>query len=183
MTIFFSSDHHLGHERILDFCKDTRPFKHIEEHDHVLIQNHNGVVTPEDEVYFLGDLGYHQASRMVHLMQRMNGKKYLVAGNHDVRFLKHKRSLEPFEWVKEYHVIRETPVQIVLFHFPIWEWDQMHRGAIHLHGHVHGKPTGIPGKIMDVSMDALVKYGFGFRPISLAEVLEFNKDKPIRVHH
>lgn len=183
MTKFFASDHHFGHARILDFCKKTRPFKNIEEHDHVLIQNHNEVVKPDDEVYFLGDLGFLQASQMIKILDRLNGKKYLVAGNHDFRFLKHEKSHAPFEWVEKYHSIRDTPVQIELFHFPIWEWDQIHRGAIHLHGHVHGKPTGIPGKIIDVSMDSLVNYGFGLRPVSLEEILNLAEDLEIRTHH
>jgi len=181
--IFFSSDPHFGHARILEFCKDTRPFKNVEEHDHVLIQNHNQVVGPDDDVYFLGDLGFLQATQISNIIQKLNGRKYLIAGNHDHRFLKHDKAHRVFEWVKDYHVIREKDFQIVLFHFPIWEWDQMHRGAIHLHGHVHGKPTGIPGKIMDVSLDSLAKKGFGLRPVSIEEVLRFTDKLPIRTHH
>lgn len=30
--------------------------------------------------------------------------------------------------------------QVILFHYPIAEWDQMFRGSIHLHGHQHNQP-------------------------------------------
>ena len=40
--VFFTSDTHFGHSKIIDYCK--RPFSSIEEHDKTLIQNWNNVV-------------------------------------------------------------------------------------------------------------------------------------------
>ena len=41
------------------------------------------------------------------------------------------------------------------FHFPIhFEWDGSHRGSIHLHGHCHGKRTGMEKyRVCDVGVD------------------------------
>lgn len=48
----FISDIHFGHNNCLAF--DSRPFKTIEEHDKVLIDNWNDTVSCEDHVYILG---------------------------------------------------------------------------------------------------------------------------------
>lgn len=51
-----------------------------------------------------------------------------------------------------------TAKKLVLFHFPIHEWNQCHKGSIHLHGHCHGN---LEGKQMfnriDVGIDSLGK--------------------------
>jgi hypothetical protein len=42
-----------------------------------------------------------------------------------------------------------------MFHYPIHEWDQMHRGAVHFYGHVHGGHTGLERyRARDVAFDA-----------------------------
>ena len=43
-----------------------------------------------------------------------------------------------------------------MFHYPIAEWDQMHRGSIHLHGHLHGGISGMEEyRCRDMGMDAI----------------------------
>jgi calcineurin-like phosphoesterase family protein len=46
-----------------------------------LIQKWNTVVKPDDEVYYLGDFSLNQ--RALKVRQRLNGKVYLIPGNHD----------------------------------------------------------------------------------------------------
>lgn len=51
-----------------------------------------------------------------------------------------------------------TAEKIVLFHFPIHEWNKCHKGSLHFHGHCHGN---LEGKQMynriDVGLDSLGK--------------------------
>jgi calcineurin-like phosphoesterase family protein len=65
----------------------------------------------------------------------------------------------------------------VLMHFPIASWNDMARGSIHLHGHVHLEPNKRigPGKMMDVGVD-----GNNLYPISLAEVITLMDKQPIK---
>ena len=80
--LFFTSDTHFGHERIIQYC--NRPFKDAAEMNEALIRNWNAVVPPDGTVFHLGDfaMGMDQ-DRTVGILSRLNGTIYLVAGNHD----------------------------------------------------------------------------------------------------
>ncbi|WP_150461985.1 metallophosphoesterase [Nesterenkonia ebinurensis] len=79
MATFYSSDQHFGHRNIIDYC--NRPFSSIQEMDEVIIARWNETV--DDEVWVLGDFAMGDRSRSLGYLQRLNGAKYLVAGNHD----------------------------------------------------------------------------------------------------
>ena len=76
--IFFTSDHHFGHENIIRFC--NRPFKDAREMNEVLIQRWNEKVKPRDEVYHLGDFGLTYKENLETILNQLNGKKYLIVG-------------------------------------------------------------------------------------------------------
>lgn len=83
---FAVSDWHLGEDR---FEVMQRPFRTIHEAIETQITRHNELVKPEDWVYFLGDALYQNTPNPeVHLQQieRFNGRKILVRGNHDRPF-------------------------------------------------------------------------------------------------
>ena len=56
MSTFFTSDHHFGHAKIIEYCK--RPFSSVEEMNQVMIDRWNEVVGPDDHVYHLGDFAF-----------------------------------------------------------------------------------------------------------------------------
>jgi calcineurin-like phosphoesterase family protein len=58
---------------------------------------------------------------------------------------------------------------MILSHYPIGSWQDLSRGSIHLHGHVHFTPDKKigPGRMMDVGMDGSEE----FRPYSISEIL------------
>jgi calcineurin-like phosphoesterase family protein len=76
----------------------------VEEMNEVLIQKWNNLVTPEDEVYYLGD--FSMAARPVEIYTtRLNGTKYLVPGNHDFCHSYNKKSRTPerhTKWLQQY---------------------------------------------------------------------------------
>lgn len=78
--LYFSSDHHFDHKNIIKYC--DRPFASIEEMNKTLITYWNETVTPEDEVYYLGDFSL-STKAAENYTKRLNGKKYLIPGNHD----------------------------------------------------------------------------------------------------
>ena len=174
--IYFTADPHFGHANIMRHC--NRPFTAVEEMDKVLINNWNETVKKNDEIYILGDFTMRTAEAAHWYLTQLNGRKYYIRGNHD-RFLKKYAEYESdFEWVKDYHVLKTNEHRFVLFHFPILEWDQIHRGAIHLYGHVHNnkvskeKLAALDGKLaFNVGVDVN-----GFRPVSINEILKRAKE-------
>ena len=80
--IWFTSDTHFNHSKILDFCK--RPFADIAEHDAALIKNWNDLVKPEDTVFHLGDFCWGGTSKWREILSQLNGHIYLIRGNHKI---------------------------------------------------------------------------------------------------
>jgi len=134
---YFISDLHFGHENCLHF--DARPFKTIEEHDAELIRRWNEKVTPDDDVYILGDISWKNATETIKIFEQLNGRKHLIKGNHDAHFMKNKLLRDQFVEITDYKelVISEDGTSIVLFHYPILAYKNLFRGWKHLYGHVH----------------------------------------------
>lgn len=152
-----------------------RPFETVEEMNAALIAKWNGRVSQKDEVYILGDITLNDtAGYAMNLLRQLNGRKYLVRGNHDKFVDKIAFDLRLFEWVKDYHSFYDQKRKFVLFHYPIAEWDGFYRGAIHLHGHQHNKPeyniaNAKKGLLFyDVGVDAN-----DMAPVSIEEILSF----------
>ena len=169
--IYFTADLHLGHYKIIEHCH--RPFRSAEEMDAALIDNWNASVGQEDEVYILGDFTMRPAADAHTYVSRLHGRKYLIIGNHD-RFVRNYSQYErDFVWMKDYFVLRKQGYRIVLFHYPILEWDQFFRDAIHLYGHIHNneksveRASQLSGAAINVGVDLC-----DFRPVSIVEVFE-----------
>lgn len=77
MKTFFTADTHFGQERTR--LLSCRPFDSVEEMDETIIKNWNNTVSPEDEVYHLGDFGDYSKSK------ELNGKIHLIFGNYELK--------------------------------------------------------------------------------------------------
>ena len=128
---YYISDLHLGHENVIKY--DPRPFQNLEEMHQTIVRNWNSVVTPEDDVYILGDFAFKNKSGL-EIISQLVGRKYLIKGNHD----KPTEELTAyFEWVKDYAVISDCNSKVALCHYPIAHWNHQYRNSVHLYGHVH----------------------------------------------
>lgn len=78
---WFISDTHFGHKNILEYEKEARPFKTVEEMNEYIIHRWNDVVRDEDTVYHLGDFCFSKGN--IRLAGRLKGRKLLILGNHD----------------------------------------------------------------------------------------------------
>ena len=156
--IYVTSDIHFGHQNILKFCPNTRPYSNIDEMDEAIICAWNRVVNPKDLTYILGDVSYREPSHTAKIFARLNGKKILIVGNHDEKHLKHQVFRDCFEKIHNYLELRVNKRKVVLFHYPIAEWNGMHRGSVHLHGHLHGSTSGLEEyRARDAGIDATGK--------------------------
>jgi calcineurin-like phosphoesterase family protein len=53
MTVWFTSDEHMGHANIIRHCR--RPFADARDMTERLVERHNALVGPADEVWHVGD--------------------------------------------------------------------------------------------------------------------------------
>lgn len=133
--LFFISDLHFGHRNCMAF--DNRPFKTIEEHDTELINRWNSAVGIDDEVWILGDISWHNATRTIEIFNQLNGIKHLCIGNHDKKLLKNKDIRSLFIEIVDYKEIEINNNTLVLSHYPIPCFNRHYYGAYHFYGHVH----------------------------------------------
>lgn len=174
---YFIADTHFKHQNILRLS--NRPFSTIEEHDETLIKNWNATVTKNDEVYILGDFTMSRKGKDANaLLKRLNGKKYLIKGNHEHYLNDPEFDMSNYEWVKDYFEFHYNKIQFVLFHYPILEWNGFFQKSIHLYGHVHNtRPEyfteTLDPRAINVGVDMI-----NFKPIAITEIVDYLESLP-----
>ena len=131
MSIFFIADTHFSEESIMRY--ENRPFTNVENMNEELITNWNKLVGKEDEIYVLGDFG--ASGKEKEILNRLNGIKYLVKGNHDTQSNEYYRQAG-FEEVYDCPIIVEG--FWILSHEPLYINENM--PYANLFGHVHNSP-------------------------------------------
>ena len=127
--VFFIADLHLSHTNMAL----KRGFATVEEHDEHIIAKWNSVVSKRDVTYILGDVTMEK-STPYHLLDRLNGVKHVVLGNHDRR--------QDVKKLLEYVDSVAGMVQykgIMLTHCPIHPMELDYRFKHNIHGHIHDK--------------------------------------------
>lgn len=182
--IFFTSDLHIGHRNILNFCH--RPFQDIKDMSEKLIANWNGAVGEEDIVFDLGDMFWwdsrHDVKRFI---EKLNGHIYKVPGNHDMNCKRLFELCDPEKvtiledcvtvWIEG---IGNRVVELCLCHYPLMTWPHRGNGVINLFGHIHSGPLSgasmdVPGK--DLTLWPHQQYDVGadnnnYTPVEIREI-------------
>ena len=133
MNTWLVADHHLGEDR---FDIMGRPFEDPNEQVEFLIKNHNSRVKQDDLVYFVGDICYNQHPEYLKNIERFNGSKILIRGNHD-RYISDNEFLKYFDSITPEGDGIELDVENIpcyLTHYPT----QGREDRFNLVGHVHG---------------------------------------------
>lgn len=176
--IFFTSDTHFGHSKIIDYCK--RPFSSIEEHDKALIQNWNNTVGQDDTVFHLGDFAYGNSQFIANIIKQLNGNIILIKGNHDLK------NINPALYNIFSDVVYQARILIdkqtvYLNHFPFLCFDHgdinlyKDNYSIQLFGHVHSGPLTSSKDVSRLNILFPTQYDVGvdnnnYTPISWADV-------------
>ena len=183
--IYFSSDLHLNHKNAIRFTQ--RPFSSLDQMNRQLIENFNSIVKPKDTLYLLGDVCLFREKEKYEiesLINRLNGNKILVYGNHD-----DPETFECYSDVAAYKEIKYHRRKLVLFHYPIvnneWNGGYGHgkemgkknrkNASIMLHGHIHSKG---PHYNRENRRKDIFKYDVGvdandYKPVSINEIFNF----------
>ena len=179
---FFISDTHFGHNNILTFKKNgklIRPgFEDGKHMDEYMIEKWNETVRPNDVVYHIGD--FAMKKKFVRTAEKLNGKKKLIRGNHDIE--KAKYYLKYFDDILGVKVFPKH--NIVCSHFPIhpdslWAWKKQ-TTKINLHGHTHVNDVMIEG-MKDLRYINLCVEKIDYTPVPFNDILEV-AEKRRKVH-
>lgn len=170
---YYIADCHFGDEKVISFS--NRPFLSVEEMDEAMIYNWNKCVREWDDVYIIGDLIYRSLDPEKYL-KKLNGRLHLICGNHD-QTIKMTHSLHKyFVEICDYLVVKDGTHRIVLFHYPLLEWDGYYYGTWHIFGHIHNhlsltqKRVKNLQKALNCGVDVT-----GFRPLTFDELVTCNK--------
>lgn len=178
-NVFLTSDTHFGHVNICKFTNydgsPVRPWDSVEEMDEEMVKRWNETVGPKDKVYHLGDVVINR--RALATLDRLNGDKVLIKGNHDIFPL--KDYVKYFRDIRGYHVLDG----MILSHIPVSK-GSIARFGTNIHGHTHGnrvtKTVGIwPFKkqVIDPDYFCVCVEQTDFRPISFEDVMKRIKDQ------
>lgn len=170
MTLFFTSDHHFWHNNIIQYC--NRPFSSVTEMNEILIERWNNVIKKGDVVYYLGDFSFSKPDMVKPIIEKLNGTKIFLPGNHDSAWFGKLEQSRNLLFVESIHQISHMSQKVVLCHYAMRSWDRSHHGAWHLFGHHHGSMPPY-GKSFDVGVDTHVFY-----PYSWDEIAEKMKSLP-----
>ncbi|QTM06782.1 metallophosphoesterase [Brachyspira hyodysenteriae] len=167
MIYFISDTHffymHAGRKKIFNDCDAMHNF---------LINKWNEKIGKEDDVYIVGDfsneIGYLKTTE---LLKSLNGNKYLIKGNNDNFLDNNKFDRKLFKFIKDYYILdikRYSTIikKIVLFHYPILEWEGYYNNTMLIHGHWH-KDKKYHRLAFNVACDI-----HDFSPLSINEILE-----------
>ena len=133
---FVISDTHFGHTNSWEKFKlpngdPLRPFTSTEEMDEAMVERWNAKVRPGDTVYHLGDVVINKKS--LHHVKRLNGKKRLVRGNHDIFKDQDYRDVG----FDSLYGVRVFVDQFILSHIPLHPDCVTDRFRVNVHGHLH----------------------------------------------
>jgi len=151
-NIFFTSDTHFGHKNILKYC--DRGFSNVDDMNEELIRRWNSVVKPNDIVFHLGDIAMNCAvSKTINILNRLNGIKYLIIGNHDWEFICKESIQNCFHYITPKMRIRINNQLIILNHEPLLcyegSFNELPKMSWQLFGHVHSGEQQTTGKDLE----------------------------------
>ena len=175
-SIWFTADLHHGHDKIVDIM--GRPCSHS-MHEEWLVDIINSKVKKKDTLYLIGDISFARKPDAERFVDRLNGNKFLLLGNHDKSLEKSTRFVQITQ-IKDFSYSRfNLNIHIVLCHYPMASWNRRVHDSWHLHGHVHGRFEN-SGLSFDVGVDNPkdiigfdgIKYYSLHKPLNLYEVAQ-----------
>ena len=139
-----------------------------------IIANWNSVVGPDDIIFHLGDFCLGGSAEWIKVLNRLNGKIYLIAGNHDIKNLRQNYT-KYFEHITMQMHIEVDKQKIYLNHCPFLCYGGAYRDTWQLFGHVHTSRHNTGKDVPRLKMLFPTQYDVGvdnnnFTPVSYAQV-------------
>ena len=178
--VWLTSDWHLFHDR--QFIYAPRGFNSVEENNKAILERHNSLVNPNDDVYVLGDLllgGGDSLDKGLELISKFNGNLHLVRGNHDTdKRWQAYTDLPNVVAMDNAFYLKYNGYHFYLSHYPTMtgnlEKESLKQVLINFYGHTHQQDNfynDIPW-MYHVGVDSHACY-----PVSIDVAIQEMKDK------
>ena len=177
--IYVTSDLHFCHNK--SFIYEPRGFKNVYDMNEEIIKNWNKIITPEDDIYILGDIMLNDDTAGLACLHQLNGKLHIAWGNHDSENRKPK-IVDSWNVVETDYifVIKYQKYTVYLSHYPTvtsnYDVDKpLKARIINLCGHTHDEDPFCDwnkGLIYHCELDA-----HNNQPILLDNIIKEIKDK------
>ena len=162
--VWLWSDLHFFHKNVIKYSK--RPFADQFEMNNTLIKNYNSLVKPDDISIWVGDVGFGSDTENNQLLDKCNGYKVLVVGNHDLN----KGKLRHLKF-NEIHVVYKFQYgnkELVFTHYPL---ESVPDGYINIHGHVHSTGDLNRSELSDSHINVNCEF-HNYHPIKLSSIIK-----------
>ena len=185
--LYFCSDLHYNHANAIKF--GNRPFNSVDEMNESILNELQTKLRPNDILFTLGDDFWRMKENdIISIIDSLPTKNlYKIMGNHD----KYGYYMCGGNVGKKYKVLADIIDMSVkygdkiyslnLCHYPIYDFNRMYHGALHLFGHVHGnldeELSTNPRLMVDVGYDGKLAKRVGSFLISFEELLDYFYDK------
>jgi len=188
-NVWFTSDTHYGHSNLVRGVtnwrnaegevpiEQVRDFSTVEDMNELMIENINKNVNASDWLIHLGDWSFGGYDKIQEFREQINCNNIvLILGNHDHHIQrdvpKFRKMFNHIAYYEELKITRKNDSNnmLVLCHYPIISWNQMHHGSFMLHGHQHlkGEKKFGQGKRMDIGLCGSEE----FRPYHMEEIVD-----------
>jgi len=169
---WFTSDLHLNHHNIIEYCK--RPFESTKHMNEQLVQRWNEKILDSDTVYVVGDMFLGDHTSAARLIRDLRGHKVLISGNHDrsPRTMKECGFAEVFQ---RKCVNLSDGRRALLCHKPLPD-SVIGAYDMQVHGHRHSGPI-TSGRRINVCVDL-----WEYTPISEPELCGVKLEEPAHDH-
>jgi calcineurin-like phosphoesterase family protein len=153
------TDTHFFHANIGQYCNRPDGWQDL------IIKNWNRLIQPGEIVFHLGDLAFGKKENIKALIPQLNGKIYLMRGNHD-RFSKAFYANLGITVVKDpYSMIYSSGQRLIFSHRP---FSPLEPGVFNLHGHIHNNPSPDVGS-RHINLSVEVRE---YRPWRLGDIIQ-----------
>jgi len=160
---WLTSDLHFEHKNILAYCPETRPYQSLEDMNMDIVNTMNEYIKPDDTLFVLGDVCLGGVKNL-HWMEKVNGNKHLIIGNHDYVRSNMEEYLRVFKTVEGYREFGHH--MSICSHYPVHPQQLGSRYAVNIHGHLHD--TIIPDvRYINVCWD------HNRRPVEWSEIVDY----------
>jgi calcineurin-like phosphoesterase family protein len=162
--MYLISDTHFYHDKIGIYC--GRPNNWFD----LIIKNWNNTVRRNDVVLHLGDFSFGDIHKVYDIRRRLNGKLYLIRGNHD------RHSIA---WYRRLDIKAISPFTVKInnksYYFSHKAKKDISRKKSNIHGHWHDKcPLIYENEKGNINANLSVEV-IGYTPIKFKHIMELVK--------